>query len=63
MEASKMKLLILMLFTLSLNAEILVIRSYTQKTPQPKQPKKVKSLIKEQTKEVKQEKETKENEK
>ena len=32
--------LIIFLLALSLNAEILVIRSYTQKTPQPKQPKK-----------------------
>lgn len=47
--------IIIFLLALSLNAEILVIRSYTQKTPQPQKPKKVESLIKEQTKEVKQE--------
>ena len=55
--------IIIFLLALSLNAEILVVRSYTQKTPQPQKPKKVESLIKEQTKEVKQGKETKENEK
>lgn len=54
--------IIIFLLALSLNAEILVIRSYTQKTPQPQKPKKVESLIKE-SKEVKQEtKGTKDNE-
>jgi len=55
--------LIVFLLALSLNAEILVVRSYTQKTPQPKQPKKVESLIKEQDKEqTKETKGTKPNE-